>query len=175
MMSMWKDALTELVVRMYELEKEEKRLAKADPFSIMAMHAPRIDISSFALPDKLRKAGRKRRVPDGGGENDDHPDGQSTPRDEGPFPGSTTRVKMRPSSIWSHKGATENARLADLDGPIEKADGPPCSSCAAPTFVEQVGGTSSSCKSETWGFKDAPEAIYRMTCRACGVSTTYSE
>ena len=76
----------------------------------------------------------------------------------------------RTNQIWSFKGFEANARQADLDGPLEvDCEGPACEACHSErTSLQQVGGFGSNVsKSETWGSKDAPEAIFRINCRAC--------
>jgi hypothetical protein len=167
MAAAWEEALQGVVLRMYDLQKEEQERARVDPFAMLAMQAPRIDANAF----KAAKLKRKRETAS------DSASASASTSTSGKS-GGKGGIMARTNQIWSFKGFEANARQADMDGPLEvHCEGPACEACQSEqTSLQQVGGFGSNVsKCETWGSKDAPEAVFRINCRACNHVFTVRE
>lgn len=59
---MWTEAITELVLRMYEIQKDEEKRIKDDPLSMISMNAEVIDTSLFDIIKKPGGSGLERKT-----------------------------------------------------------------------------------------------------------------
>ena len=211
--NLWRDALEDVVLRMYDLQKEEQEKARTDPFAMMAMQAPRIDITTFKKAKRKRYDNSHRQQQQEGGR-----EGEQESREEGR--GFTTAMTVRKKNqasqgsssssssssskagtgrggimsranqLWLINGSEGDSRLQRLEEVAAAQQeqggaflssamgaGPVCESCGSDeTYMLQTGGFGSNVgKSETWGSKDLPEAIFRVTCSTCGFVSTVRE
>ncbi|KAJ1459422.1 hypothetical protein M885DRAFT_511376 [Pelagophyceae sp. CCMP2097] len=86
--------------------------------------------------------------------------------------GLTKSKKTVPTLAWATSRDAPDFPPADAH--IGFVRGPPCGNCASAetSLVAIGGGNVHAGKVETWGSKDAPDSLYRLTCLACQHTTT---
>jgi hypothetical protein len=149
---LWKDAISEVVMKMFEYEKLEQQSVQDDPLSILSLNAPRLPMVSL---EKQRMKSSESRP------------SSSSIRNK-------KKQRIETSSISSEPLVTEES--------LTHIPGTRCSNChSLNTYVESgtnnwsaSGRDTMSSKAETWAFKDSPSAItdgdsfVKNICRDCG-------
>ena len=146
MESLWKEAITDVVLRMYELQKEEQECLRKDPLSMLSFNTTRINPSTLKM-----KNNRKR----------NH---FSTGQDSRAL-NDTVLEAIRKTPRFS------GLDMATAGKPVDEA----CPLCGKHEVIECYTATlsieSNVSKAETWGnkdeHKDSSRLIQQLYCNSC--------
>jgi hypothetical protein len=153
---LWKDAISDVVMRMFEYEKMEQIKLNEDPLSILTLNAPRVPIERQ----------------------------KSTSSESRPAPRSK-KQKVDPLSWSSSSLSATTPAVSEMESSSLQVQGSRCSNCHSErTYLEtgiknwsSSGRDTVSTKAETWAFKDSPSAVtedwnsVKSICRDCGFET----
>ena len=179
---LWKEAIAEVVLEMYSLQKGEEEVMRKDPLSILGMNNPkhksslaklhgsvaaeklvasneskRNKTANSALPMKRKAAvpvsGPYQRI--------------AQRRDDGQL----SAIEANAKDMREETEAEKKARLADEE---KNASGAQCKACGSRWTETRTLGLLDNSRTETWGFKDAAVS-YCVTCCKCEHVETFTE
>jgi hypothetical protein len=152
---LWKNAVSEVVMKMFEYEKLEQQSVHDDPLSILSFNAPRVPMVSL----ERQKSSESKSF------------------------SSRNLKKQRIDSPVANSSLTLESPVTEES--LTHITGTRCSNChSLNTYLEYgtnnwsaSGRDTMSSKAETWAFKDSPSAItesysfVKNICRDCGFET----
>lgn len=159
MRSLWSDAISSVVLRMYQLQKLEEDQIRQDPLAMLSVKAPALPLP---VPRKTNYP-VKRRI------------STTLRHDElDPYSKKTRREK---TLLRGEKIQNSNETEADSSIILDKGDSSSstgdhqCEHCHSfNTKVHHSSGQCDSSRSETWGSKSGPNEIAHIDCLDCNLS-----
>lgn len=141
---LWRDAVSDVIMRMYDIQKSEEELLKNDPLEILTMNV-------LPVPDySTSKRSIKRPI--------------ST--------GSSTRAgKQLPKLNEEKKNVESITENSSSHHTMTTTENPKCENCDSRdtrTVYSAPGGNLNVSKNETWGSKSAHSVMINFECKSCG-------
>jgi hypothetical protein len=146
-----KTAMTDVIMQMMELQRQEQEQIRLDPLSALELHAPRLSTSQLAL--------NKRSV------STDNKVSASIDR-----PSKARRVSASTSSLPSQQRPQDDLDHACKPGSKPDFTGSKCTKCGSENTTESFSGSatavegSAGTRGETWGSKDRPVELEGTRC-----------
>ena len=178
---LWMEAIAEVVLEMYNLQREEEEVIRKDPLSILGMNNPKhrsslAKMHGSAAAEKLsvinesessgvfnsvKSAKRKAETVS------DPYQRIAQRRDDG----NLSAIEANAKDLQEETEAEKKVRLADEE---KKANGLPCQACGSRWTETRTISMVENSRSETWGFKDALSS-YSVACNKCKHIGTFTE
>ena len=164
---LWNEAITEVTLEMFELQKKEEDSLRKDPLSILTMNSK---TSKGELKRKFGSQSMEQVFASGSQE------GQSSKPSTNKRPAANhqqdqPREKRHFKLLSSHLSSDDGERMKKIIDERnmrerEGADGEACRKCGSRwTFKSELSGYDIT-KSEVWGNKDTPD-VFSITCKEC--------
>mmetsp|Transcript_17126 Transcript_17126/g.28617 ORF Transcript_17126/g.28617 Transcript_17126/m.28617 type:complete len:240 (-) Transcript_17126:52-771(-) len=172
--SVLRGAMTDVILRMHELQQNEQATLRADPLSVLALHAPSSNQNAAAMDVSvpiLRESARER--------SEELPKSKKLKKDDLWMVSSKARDNS--SSTKKNEQLNQGQQLLrqvsgeDMDSLNDYlySKGPRCSQCSSDDTLVKYDSSSvsmSGTRGETWGNKDNEGGHSKSTvmCKACG-------
>ena len=180
---LWKEAIAEVILEMFSLQKEEEELMRKDPLSILGMNNPKHRSSLAKLhgsavaesitAGKLGGADKKK------GANLTPMKRKSNLAVSDPYAriaqrrddGRLSAIEANAKEMHEETEAEKKKRLQEEE---KVAAGVACKACGSRWTETRTLSLVDNSRTETWGFKDAPSS-YAITCNKCRHVETFTE
>ena len=185
MNELWKEAITDVVMDMYALQKEEQETLRKDPLSILSLNRK----SKSKQVNSMFNISTNKRSVDEEAEEEvqyDHRPGHMGIEIKKKKVGSSTISSSKEdnsSNPYARSSILGNRKLGDVSSSYDankrkdkerEAEKTPCESCKSRDTIETQQGLmhSGAVENEVWGFKDR-KAYTTVICRSCGHQATF--
>jgi DNA-directed RNA polymerase subunit M/transcription elongation factor TFIIS len=178
---LWKEAIAEVVLEMFSLQKEEEEVMRKDPLSILGMNNPKHK-SSLA---KMHGSAVAESVTAGrlGGEKKSSTMTPMKRKASAAVTDAYARIAQRrddgalgaieANAKTMHEETAEEKQLKLREEEMNAA-GVACNACGSRWTETRTLGLLDNSRTETWGFKDAP-STFSVACNKCKHVATFTE
>ena len=180
---MWREVISEVILDMFDLQRQEEETMRKDPLSILGLNRPSAtqslaklhgsaavekvsssSSSSSSSKQEKQRASQKRKAPSG---KVDPYTRIPQRRDDG----NLGAMIMVSNEEEEETAECKKAREAEEE---KSASGVPCVACGSRWTETRTISLLDTSRSETWGFKDAPSTV-ATTCLKCKHVDTFTE
>jgi hypothetical protein len=182
---MWREVISEVILDMFDLQRQEEEAMRKDPLSILGLNRPSAtqslaklhgsaavekvssssSSSSSSSPQEKQRMAQKRKAPPG---KVDPYTRIAQRRDDGAL---GAMIMVANEEEEEETAELKKAREAEEE---KNASGLPCVACGSRWTETRTISLLDTSRSETWGFKDAPSTV-ATTCLKCKHVDTFTE
>jgi hypothetical protein len=146
--SLWDDAVGDVVMMMYDAQREEQKLMRDNPLAVLQLDSHRINIDLIGCERLMDKTQAK---------------------------SSSTLISSSKTSIWRHSSQSTEDCDDDISEGL-RSHNDQCGNCDSIKTVRRYSAVVYDVqKSETWGAANTPSTKFQVICQDCGTSRMRAE